>query len=85
MTGVQTCALPILIIALLATHTLRAGAYVGFAAGICAATATNVSYWNWYSFPTTFTAAAIVTEIIGYILTGMAVGWLLGRIARRAA
>jgi hypothetical protein len=74
-----------MILALLASHTVRAGAYVGFAAGICAATATNVSYWNWYGFPATYTAAAIVTEIIGYILMGIAGGWLLGRLARRVA
>jgi hypothetical protein len=72
-----------MILALLASHTIRAGAYVGFAAGICAATATNVSYWNWYGFPASYTAAAIITEIVGYILMGIAGGWLLGRLAHR--
>lgn len=72
-----------MILALLASHTIGAGAYVGFAIGICAATATNVSYWNWYGFPATYTAAAILTEIIGYVLMGVACGWLMGRLARR--
>jgi hypothetical protein len=74
-----------MILALLASHTIASGAYVGFAAGICAATATNVSYWNWYGFPANFTAAAIVTELIGYVLMGMACGWLLKRLARKVA
>lgn len=69
----------------LTSHTVRAGAYVGFAAAICAATATNVSYWNWYGFPAPYTTAAIVTEIIGYVLMGIAGGWLLGRLARSVA
>lgn len=72
-----------MIIALLASHTVVSGAYVGFAAGICAATATNVSYWNWYGFPANYTAAAIVTELIGYVLMGITCGWLLGRLARK--
>jgi hypothetical protein len=74
-----------MILALLASHTVRSGAYVGFAAGICAATATNVSYWNWYGFPANYTAAAIVTELIGYVLMGIACGWLLDRLARSRA
>jgi hypothetical protein len=74
-----------MIIALLATHNVTTGAYVGFAAGICAATSTNVSYWNWYGFPANYTAAAIVTELIGYVCMGVACGWLLGRLARKSA
>jgi hypothetical protein len=74
-----------MILALLASHTVRSGAFVGFAAGICAATATNVSYWNWYGFPANYTAAAIVTELVGYLLMGVACGWLLGRFARHSA
>ncbi len=74
-----------MILALLASHTIASGAYVGFAAGICAATATNVSYWNWYGFPANYTGAAILTELIGYVLMGMACGWFLKRLARRIA
>jgi F0F1-type ATP synthase assembly protein I len=74
-----------MILALLAQHTLRAGAYVGFATGICAATATNISYWNWYGFPSNYTAAAIVTELIGYILMGLTIGGLLARMSRSRA
>jgi hypothetical protein len=73
-----------MILALLASHTVSVGAYVGFAAGVCAATATNVSYWNWYGFPANYTAAAIVTELIGYLLMGITCGWLMGRLARKS-
>jgi hypothetical protein len=30
-----------------------------------------VSYWNWYGFPTDFTIAAALDEIIGWFLGGL--------------
>jgi len=42
------------------------GAKVGFVtlAGLAAAITTNVSYWNWYTFPAVYTAGSMVTELI---------------------
>lgn len=33
----------------------------------------SVSYWNWYRFPTDFTAAEAVMEVVGWALAGLAI------------
>jgi hypothetical protein len=40
-------------------------------AGVLATVATNVSYWNWYGFPATYTAAYMTTGIVGFICAGL--------------
>lgn len=40
--------------------------------GLVAAVATNVSYWNWYGFPTTYTSAYMFTGWMGYLCAGLA-------------
>jgi hypothetical protein len=40
--------------------------------GLVAAVATNVSYWNWYGFPTTYTSAYMFTGWAGYLCAGLA-------------
>ena len=42
-----------------------------FLAGILAAIATNVPYWNWYGFPSRYTAAYMSIEIIGFLCVGL--------------
>lgn len=49
------------------------------ALGLFAWLAVNVPYWNWYMFPATFTAAALVEQVIGWLLAGAAMAWWLGR------
>jgi hypothetical protein len=46
---------------------------VGFVtiAGVIAAIATNVSYWNWYGFPTNYTAAYILIQVVGFFCVGV--------------
>lgn len=44
-----------------------------FVAGLLAALSTNVEYWNWYSFPSNYTAAYMATQIIGFLLAGFIV------------
>jgi hypothetical protein len=39
--------------------------------GIGAAITTNISYWNWYGFPTNYTVGYIFTLIVGYIVVGV--------------
>jgi len=52
---------------------------VGFVlvAGILAAITTNVSYWNWYGFPSVYTASYILIQIIGFFLVGIVAGLML--------
>jgi hypothetical protein len=40
-------------------------------AGMLATIATNVSYWNWYGFPATYTAAYMLTGVVGFICVGL--------------
>jgi hypothetical protein len=51
------------------------GARWGFVtvAGILAGISTNVSYWNWYGFPTTYTLAYAFTVIAGFVIAGLVV------------
>jgi len=42
-----------------------------FLAGILAAIATNIPYWNWYGFPSRYTAAYMSIEIIGFLCVGL--------------
>jgi hypothetical protein len=56
-------------------------ARVGFVAsvGLAATLTTNASYWNWYGFPASFTLAAMVTELAGYLAAGLAIAAILKR------
>ena len=68
-----------LIQALLAVYLLSLtslGAFtgrLGFYAvlGLIAAITTNLSYWNWYGFPVTYTAAYMFTDWMGYLCAGL--------------
>ena len=46
-------------------------------AGILAAIATNVSYWNWYGFPKRYTAAYIVIQVVGFFCIGIVAAFML--------
>ena len=61
------------------TRIASFGGRVGFVllAGILAAMATNVSYWNWYGFPGVYTASYMVTQVIGFLAVGMVAGLML--------
>src|SRR3984957_12166722 len=65
--------------ALLAVFLLAQTAIASFAgrfgfvlvAGILAAIATNVSYWNWYGYPTNYTAAYMGIRAVGFCCVGV--------------
>jgi hypothetical protein len=70
----------ILVVSLLAkTRIASFSGRVGFffVAGILAAISTNVSYWNWYGFSTTYTAAYMTTQIVGFLCAGLAAALVL--------
>src|SRR5205807_2808487 len=52
---------------------------VGFVtmAGVLAAIATNVSYWNWYGFPTNYTAAYMLIQVVGFFCVGVVAALLM--------
>src|SRR6266550_1171509 len=53
-------------------------------AGILAAIATNVSYWNWYGFPSVYTASYMLIQIVGFFLVGVVAALLLPKRAPAA-
>jgi hypothetical protein len=61
------------------TRIASFGGRVGFVfvAGIVAAIATNVSYWNWYGFPSVYTAAYMSIQIIGFLCIGLVAALVL--------
>jgi hypothetical protein len=70
----------ILVVFLLAQTTIASFAgRVGFVlvAGILAAIATNVSYWNWYGFPCLYTVSYMFTQIIGFLCIGIVAALVL--------
>ena len=72
----------ILVVLLLAQTRIETFAgRVGFvlAAGILAAIATNISYWNWYGFPTTYTASYMLIQIVGFFIVGIVAALVLRR------
>src|SRR5437016_13287035 len=72
----------ILVVFLLAQTSIASFAgRVGFvlAAGILAAIATNVSYWNWYGFPCVYTTGYMFIQIVGFLCVGVAAALVLRR------
>lgn len=69
-----------LVTAGLAARTVTS-ALVGVAVGI----STNGSYWTWWGFPTDYTLAAVVIQVVGYTLAGLAISFVLGWKSKPAA
>jgi hypothetical protein len=47
------------------------------AAGVVAAISTNVSYWNWFGFPTNYTMAYMTIDLVGCICVGIVAGLVM--------
>ena len=50
-----------------------------FVAGILAAIATNIPYWNWYGFPAVYTASYMLIQIVGFLCVGIVAASMLGK------
>jgi len=59
------------------------GGRIGFVAtaGLLASLPTNVSYWNWYGFPGSYTASYMAIQIAGFAIAGTAAALILRRRA----
>ena len=51
--------------------------YILLVVGIVAAIATNISYWNWYGFPSVYIASYMCIQIVGFLLVGVVAAVLL--------
>jgi len=69
------------IVLLAQTNITSLGGRIGFVAlvGLLAALPTNVSYWNWYGFPTSYTISYMFTEIVGFTVAGIIAAFILRR------
>jgi hypothetical protein len=65
----------VLLLAFLLAHTTLTGFGPRFglvlAVAFLGSTWTNLSYWNWYSFPASYTLASIFVEFTGLSLAGL--------------
>jgi hypothetical protein len=61
------------------TRLLTASSRILFVtiAGVLAAIATNVSYWNWYGFPKRYTLAYMFIQVVGFFLIGVVGAFML--------
>lgn len=39
----------------------------------------NVSYWDWYGFPTNFVTSELIEQVVGWLLAGFVMGYILRR------
>jgi len=45
----------------------------------------NVPYWNWYGFPTDFTSAEAIDQIVGWFLAGLVLAAIVRPVTARPA
>jgi hypothetical protein len=50
-----------------------------FFAGVLAAIATNIPYWNWYGFPKRYTVAYMFIQVVGFLIVGIVAALALGK------
>jgi hypothetical protein len=64
------------------TRIVTFGGRIGFVlvAGILAAISTNVSYWNWWGFPSVYTASYMFIQLVGFFLVGLVAAIMFRRV-----
>lgn len=55
------------------------GVTISTLVGLAAWLSVNVSYWNWYRFPTNFVTAELIDQVAGWLLAGFVLGFILRR------
>ncbi len=65
------------------TQIMSIAGRIGFVTliGLLAAMVTNISYWNWYGFPASYTVSYMFTEIVGFAIAGAVAAFILPRLA----
>jgi hypothetical protein len=53
--------------------------------GLFAWVEVNLPYWNWYRFPADFTFGAGLDTVIGWLLGGFLIAWMIQRAEKKAA
>lgn len=60
-------------------------AIAGSMLGLISFTSIDVSYWNWYRFPDKMIQGEFCVEVIGWVITGLAIALVLGSVKKPAA
>jgi hypothetical protein len=60
-------------------------AFVVMLFGIFSWLTVNLPHWNWYRFPLTFTIGAGLDAVIGWLIGGLLIAWLVQRAEKKAA
>ena len=72
-------ALVVGMILMLASVSFSRGVSIAALVGMAGWLSINVSYWTWYRFPTNFVTAELVDQIVGWLLAGFVLGFILQR------
>ena len=77
----------LLVFLLAQTSLVSFGSRVGFVAlaGLLAAIATNIPYWNWYGFPLTYTLSYMTIEVVSFLIVGIVAASILKKGAARTS
>lgn len=59
--------------------------FVATAIGLIGWMSIDVSYWNWFRFPTEVTEAACIDQVVGWLVSGLAMALVLGSAKKAAA
>jgi hypothetical protein len=60
-------------------------AFVVMLFGIFSWVTVNLPHWNWYRFPMAFTIGAGLDAVIGWLIGGFLIAWMVQRAEKRAA
>ena|SRR5436190_9899858 len=72
-------ALVVGMILMLASVSFSRGVTIATLVGLAGWLSINVSYWTWYHFPTNFVTAELIDQIVGWLLAGFVLGFILQR------
>ncbi len=54
----------------------------GATVGLVGTMMTNISYWNWYGFPTSYTISNLFIQVVGFAVVGLVAALMLPRHAK---
>jgi hypothetical protein len=72
-------ALVVGMILIFSTVSFGRGVIISTLVGLAGWLSINVSYWNWYGFPTNFVTSELIEQIVGWLLAGFVLGFILRR------
>ncbi len=72
-------ALVVGMILMLGAVSFSRGVTIATLVGVAGWLSINVSYWNWYRFPTNFVTAELIDQVASWLLAGFILGFILRR------